>query len=170
MLKDTFPHGTGPSWAAASENVPSTGSPNENSNHSAHPRSLITVSVARKKKPYILGYPIYADWRFWSVCVIAQADLNLRWAHVRRGSFSDVMVVIFFSVLFFLQLFTTVTFLCIDSSFFFFFFFLIDQGRNKRGLGCSVGISPTYTDFNSKFHHQAGDSGAQSTSPHIHRL
>ena len=31
-----------------------------------------------------------AHWKFWSDCVNAQADLNLRWAHMSEGTFSDV--------------------------------------------------------------------------------
>ena len=38
----------------------------------------------------ILGYPKCAQWRFWSECADAQADLNLRWAHMSEGTFSDV--------------------------------------------------------------------------------
>ena len=34
------------------------------------------------KKLCILGYLNCAQWRFWSDCANAQADLNLRWAHM----------------------------------------------------------------------------------------
>ena len=33
----------------------------------------------------------FAQWRFWSDCANAQADLNLRWAHMSKGTFSDVL-------------------------------------------------------------------------------
>ena len=45
-------------------------------------RCLITVFVVRMKKLCTLGCPKRAQWRFWSDCANAQADLNLRWAHV----------------------------------------------------------------------------------------
>ena len=35
----------------------------------------------------ILGYPKYAQWSFWSDCAKAQADQNLRWAHIQRAVF-----------------------------------------------------------------------------------
>ena len=41
---------------------------------------------------YILGYPKYAQWRFWSGYENTQADLNFRWAHVSEGTFSDIAV------------------------------------------------------------------------------
>ena len=42
------------------------------------------------RKRCIIGYRKFAKWRFWSDCANAQADLNLRWAHVSEGAFSDV--------------------------------------------------------------------------------
>ena len=39
--------------------------PNENSNQSAHPHSLIRVFVARGKEHCIRGYLKCAQWRFW---------------------------------------------------------------------------------------------------------
>ena len=42
------------------------------------------------KKLWILGYPKGAQWRFWSDCANAQSDLNLRWAHMSTGTFSNV--------------------------------------------------------------------------------
>ena len=47
-----------------------------------HPRSLIRVFVVRMKTICILGYPKCAQLRFWSDCANAQADLNLRGAHM----------------------------------------------------------------------------------------
>ena len=38
------------------------------------------------------GYPNCTQGRFWSACANAQADLNLRWMHMRKGAFSDVTV------------------------------------------------------------------------------
>ena len=42
------------------------------------------------KKLCILGSPKCAQWRIWSDCANAQSDLNLRWAHMSKGTFSDV--------------------------------------------------------------------------------
>ena len=63
--------------------------PNEDSNQPAHPRSPSRVFVIMKKL-CILGYPKYAQRRFWSACANAQSDLNLRWALISEGTFSDV--------------------------------------------------------------------------------
>ena len=43
---------------------------------------------------YILGYPKCAQWRFWSDCTNAQTNLNLHWAHISKGTFSDVAILI----------------------------------------------------------------------------
>ena len=64
--------------------------PNEDSNQPAHPCSLTRVFDIRLKKLCILVYPNCAQWRCWSDCANAQADLNLRWAHRSEGTFSDV--------------------------------------------------------------------------------
>ena len=61
--------------------------PNEDSNQPAHPRCLIRVFVVRMKKLCILAYPKCGQWRFWSDCANAQADLNLRWPHMSEGTF-----------------------------------------------------------------------------------
>ena len=61
-------------------------------------RSLISVFVVGMKKVYILAYSKCAQWRFWSDCANAHADLNLRWAHMSEGPFSNVraqMVILF---------------------------------------------------------------------------
>ena len=63
---------------------------NEDSNQPAHPRSLIRVFIVRMRKLFILGYPKWAQWRIRSDCVNAQADLNLRLAHISEVMFSDV--------------------------------------------------------------------------------
>ena len=54
-----------------------------------------------KKMFCILGDPKCAQWRFWSDCANAQADLNLRWAHMSEGTFSDDTA--YFNVIFSLQ-------------------------------------------------------------------
>ena len=64
--------------------------PTEDSNQHAHPHSLIRNFVVRMVKHCTLGYPKCAQRRFWSVCANAQADLNLRWAQISEGTFSDV--------------------------------------------------------------------------------
>ena len=63
---------------------------NEDSDQTAHPRSLIRVFVVRMKKFYILVYPKCAQWRFWSECSNVQAGLILRWARMSEGTFSDL--------------------------------------------------------------------------------
>ena len=65
-----------------------TFAPNEDSNQPAHPRSLIRVFVIRMKIRCTFGYPKCAQWKFWSACANAQADLNFRWAHMSEGTFS----------------------------------------------------------------------------------
>ena len=40
-----------------------------------------SVFLVRVKKLCIPVYPKCVQWRFWSDCANAQADLNLRWAH-----------------------------------------------------------------------------------------
>ena len=47
-----------------------------------HPPSLIRVFTVRLKKAMILIYPLSVQRRLWSDWVDAQADLNLRWAHM----------------------------------------------------------------------------------------
>ena len=46
----------------------------------------------RMKTLCIIGYPQAAQWRFWSDCADAQADLNLRLAHMSDGTFYDAVV------------------------------------------------------------------------------
>ena len=67
-----------------------TCTPNEDSNQSAHPHSLSRVVVVRMKKLGILSCPKYAQLRFWYGCVNAQADRNLRFAHMSEGTFCEV--------------------------------------------------------------------------------
>ena len=67
--------------------------PNEDSNQSAHPHSQIRDFVFRMRKICILGYPKYIQWRFWSDCAHAQANLNLRWAHMSKGTFLTLRLI-----------------------------------------------------------------------------
>ena len=77
---------------AASRNVQYllTCAPNDDSNQSAHSHSLIRIFVVPMKNLCIRGYQKCGQWRFWSDCANAHADLNLRWAHISDGSFPDV--------------------------------------------------------------------------------
>ena len=59
--------------------------PNENSNQSWHPRSLIRVFVIHMDKLCNLSYPICAQCRF------VRSDLNLRWVYISEGTFSTHM-------------------------------------------------------------------------------
>ena len=79
----------GPKWAATWENIPSDMCTKEDSNQPALPRSLIRVFVVRMKAVCILGYSKCVYWRFWSDCANAQADLNVRSAHMSQGTFFD---------------------------------------------------------------------------------
>ena len=68
---------------------------NEGSTQPAHPCSIIRVLVVRMKKPWSLCFPKCAQWRFWSDCANAQADLKLRLAHTSEYTFSDVVAHLF---------------------------------------------------------------------------
>ena len=67
----------------------------QDANMPAHPRSLIRVFVVHLKNSCIFGYSNFARKRFWSDCENAQADLNIRWAHMSEGTFSDVAALIY---------------------------------------------------------------------------
>ena len=69
------------SWAASWQNQQSGMSPSEDSNQPGHPPSLIKVSAVRKKKVWVLSYPLSAQRRLWSDWADAQVNLSLRWAH-----------------------------------------------------------------------------------------
>ena len=60
----------------------------EDWNQLAYPRSF----GEHMKKLYILGYSNCAQWRFWSDCANAQADLNLRWAHMSEGDIAAYVI------------------------------------------------------------------------------
>ena len=63
---------------------------NEDSDQTAHSRSLIWVFAGRMKKLCLIGYRKSAQWRFWSDCENTQCDLNLRWLYMVEGTFSNV--------------------------------------------------------------------------------
>ena len=55
-------------------------SPSQDSARPAHPRSVIRVFEGH----WIGSYQSKASqWRLWSACADAQADLSLRWAHIQ---------------------------------------------------------------------------------------
>ena len=56
----------------------------------AHLHSLIRVFVVHMKKLCIPDNPKCTQWRFWSDYVNVQADLNLCWAYISEGTFSDI--------------------------------------------------------------------------------
>ena len=43
----------------------------------------------------ILGYPKCAQWRFWSACANAQADLNLRCTYISQGTLSNIAALLY---------------------------------------------------------------------------
>ena len=100
--------------------------PNVDSDQTAHTRSLIRVFVVRMKKLCILNYPKCAKWKLWSDWANAQVDLNLRWAHMSEGTFTDVAVYFLTKPLKYLP-FT-------ETRFFFFFFFFFFFGNPLSSL------------------------------------
>ena len=62
--------------------------------------AIIRIFDVRLETLSMFGYPKRAQWRFWSDCANAQADLNLRWAlmsggtfpwaHISDGTFPDI--------------------------------------------------------------------------------
>ena len=62
--------------------------PNEDSDQTAHPRSLIGVFVVRMRRPCILGYSKCAQSEDQTVRM--RAEQNLRRAYTSKGTFSDV--------------------------------------------------------------------------------
>ena len=52
-----------------------------------HLSSLISVFAVRTKKPWVLSYPLSAQWRLWLDWADARADLSLRWAHTHFVGF-----------------------------------------------------------------------------------
>ena len=55
--------------------------PSEDSDQPGHPPSLIRVFTVRRKKAWVLSYPLSAQRSLWSDWADVQADLSLRWAH-----------------------------------------------------------------------------------------
>ena len=74
-------------WAASWQNQQNECAPSEDSDQPGHPPSLIRVFTVRKKKAWVLSYPLSAQRRLWSDWADAQADLSLRWAHRHFVSF-----------------------------------------------------------------------------------
>ena len=62
--------------------------PNEDSDQPARMRRLIWAFVVRMEKFCMPGYPKCTQWRFWSDCANAQAELNVRWTHISDGKLS----------------------------------------------------------------------------------
>ena len=63
--------------------------PNEDSNKAAHLRSLTSLrfpfeEILQSWLTKLSKVRQYAQWRFWSDLSDVMADLNLRWAHIRR--------------------------------------------------------------------------------------
>ena len=71
-------------WATAWENV--------------HSDVCIHVFIVSMKKLCIIGYNKCTQWRFWSDCVNAQADLNLHYAYVSEGLFTDTEAHLYYLV------------------------------------------------------------------------
>ena len=60
---------------------------------------IFIVFIVQMKKFCILGYPKCAQWRFWSDCLNAHADLNLCWACMSEGKFTDNAAHVFWALL-----------------------------------------------------------------------
>ena len=65
-----------------------TWAPNVDLDQPAHPRSLIRDFIVSMKRLCINGYPKCTQWRFWSDCANAPADLNLRRARMSEDMYS----------------------------------------------------------------------------------
>ena len=77
-------------WATTWQNQQNGCVPSEDTDqpgHPGHPPCLIWVFSVRKKKVWVLSYPLNAQQRLWSDWVDAQADLSLRWAHTHFVGF-----------------------------------------------------------------------------------
>ena len=55
--------------------------PRKSLDQPGHLPSLIRVFTVSTKKPWVLSYPLRAQWRLWSCWGDVQADLSLRLAH-----------------------------------------------------------------------------------------
>ena len=69
-------------WAASRQNHKMACASSEDSDQPGHPPSLIRVFAVRMRKTWFLSYQLSAQRRLWSDWVDAQADLNVRWAHM----------------------------------------------------------------------------------------
>ena len=67
-----------------------TCAPSEDSNQPAHSRSLIRIFIGRFLDSQWCKVYLSGQWRLWSDCANAQADLSLRWAHMSEGTVSHV--------------------------------------------------------------------------------
>ena len=72
MIVNEPPHGKTNKMACA---------PSKHSDQPGHPPSQIRFFVVRRKKAWVLSYPLSAQRRLWSDWEDVQADLSLRWAH-----------------------------------------------------------------------------------------
>ena len=70
-------------WAALWQNQQSDCAPTEDSDQFEHPPSLIRVFAVRKKKYWVIIYPLSAQWRLWSDCADA-----LGWSESSMGAHS----------------------------------------------------------------------------------
>ena len=81
-------------WAATWQNQQNGCAPSEDSDQRPV-RTQISVGIRpdwsvfafRKKKAWVLSYPLSALWRLWPDWVDAQADPSLRWAHTHFVGF-----------------------------------------------------------------------------------
>ena len=65
-------------WAATCQNQQCDCAPSEDSDQPGHPPSLIRVFAVRRKKPWVLSYPLSAHWRLgsdWAVIKIPITSL-----------------------------------------------------------------------------------------------
>ena len=74
-------------WAATWQNQQNECAPSEDSDQPGHSPSLFRVFAVRKKKAWVVSYPLSAQRRLWSDWADAQAYLSLRWAHTHFVGF-----------------------------------------------------------------------------------
>ena len=78
---------------AISESIPLNMCASEDSDQPAHSRSLIRIFTGRILDSQGCKVSSCGQRRPWSDCADAQADLSLRWAHVRRFVFSPLQLI-----------------------------------------------------------------------------
>ena len=76
--------------------------PSEDLGQPGHLPSLIKVFDVHMKKPWVLSYPLSAQWRLWSDWADAQADLSLRWMHSHFLGFVMMRLILMSLALFFI--------------------------------------------------------------------